>query len=122
MAETKALANDRPQAGGEMLPPVQPPTSGFLLQLFFIPLVIVLIIVVVWMLFSWLANMGATPRELIRELSRRNNASWQRAVTLAEILQAAPTGDPNGVRQDRQMAAELSRILKDVYNSGAKDD
>lgn len=122
MSEANLPPTDRSRQGAEVLPPVQPPTSGFLLQLFFIPLVIVLIIVVVWMLFSWLAHMGTSPRELVRELSRRNNASWQRAVTLAQILESAPTGDPNGVRHDRQMAGELARILKDVYDSGAKDD
>lgn len=112
----------KPQPGAEVLPPVQPPTSGFLLQLFFIPLLIVLIIVVVWMLFSWLAHMGSTPQELVKELSRRNNASWQRAVTLAEMLDAAPTGAEMGLRRDRVMAGELARILKEVYESGAKDE
>ena len=71
MSDSKSSATYRPQPGGAVLPPVQPPTSGFLLQLFFIPMVIVLIIVVVWMLFSWLAHKGATPRELVKELSRR---------------------------------------------------
>jgi hypothetical protein len=122
MTEIKPIATTRPETGNEVLPPVQPPTSGFLLQLFFIPLVIVLIIVVVWMLFSWLAHMGTSPRELVKEIRGRNNASWQRAVTLAEILDAAPTGDSNGVRRDRPMASELSQILIDVYRSGAKDE
>ncbi len=110
------------EPGGEVLPPVQPPTSGFLLQLFFIPLVIVLIIVVVWMLFSWLAHMGTTPRELVKEITHRNNGSWQRAVTLAEMLDAAPTGSANGIRRDKQMASELSRILLDIHKSGVKDE
>lgn len=122
MSETKSAAPGRLQPGGEVLPPVQPPTSGFLLQLFFIPLVIVVIIVVVWMLFSWLAHMGASPRELAKEISGRNNASWQRAVTLAEMLDAAPTGQPNGVRRDREMAADLAGKLEDARKSGAKDD
>jgi hypothetical protein len=122
MSEQQTLATAKREVGGEVLPPVQPPTSGFLLQLFLIPLLIVFIIVVVWMLFSWLAHMGTTPRELVKEIKGRNNSSWQRAVTLAEILDAAPTGDANGVRRDRQMATDLSRILKDVYASGAKDE
>lgn len=110
------------EPSGEVLPPVQPPTSGFLLQLFFIPLVIVLTIVVVWMLFSWLAHMGTSPKELVREITHRNNGSWQRAVTLAEMLDAAPTGSANGIRRDKQMAAELARILTDIHKSGAKDE
>lgn len=122
MYEQPTSAKMPPERGGEVLPPVQAPTSGFLLQLFFIPLLIVLIIVVVWMLFSWLAHMGSSPRELAKEISGRNNASWQRAVTLAEMLDAAPTNTANGVRRDREMAQDLSRKLQEFRQSGAKDE
>lgn len=122
MSDLRMPPKPTPQLGGEALPPVQAPTSGFLLQLFFIPLLIVIIIVVVWMLFSWLAHMGASPRELAKEISGRNNASWQRAVTLAEMLDAAPTGAANGVRRDREMALDLARKLDEARESGAKDE
>lgn len=122
MSDQRVPANTQRDLGNEALPPVQAPTSGFLLQLFFIPLIIVLIIVVVWMLFSWLAHMGTSPRELAKEISGRNNASWQRAVTLAEMLDAAATGVPNGVRRDREMASDLARKLDEVRQSGAKDE
>ena len=35
----------RPLVGDELLPPVEPPSAGFIVQLFVIPAVIVLIIV-----------------------------------------------------------------------------
>jgi hypothetical protein len=41
-----------------VLPPVEAPSAGFLLQLFFIPMVIVTIIVSIWAMFSWLVHLG----------------------------------------------------------------
>ena len=40
------------------LPPVEAPTGTFILQLFLIPLLIVSIVVVLWLMFSWVAHMG----------------------------------------------------------------
>ncbi len=48
----------------QQLPPVKPPSPAFLMQLFFIPLIIVTIIVMVWLMFSWLAHMGTKPEQL----------------------------------------------------------
>ena len=46
------------RGNGKSLPPVSPPTGTFILQLFLIPLMIVTIVVVLWLLFSWVAHMG----------------------------------------------------------------
>jgi hypothetical protein len=54
---------------GHSLPPVEPPTATFILQLFLIPLTIVASVVVLWLLFSWMAHMGRDdPSTLIRDL------------------------------------------------------
>ena len=38
------------------LPPVEAPTGSFILQLFLIPLVIVTMVVLLWLMFSWRPN------------------------------------------------------------------
>lgn len=100
------------------LPPVEPPSAGFLIQLFVIPMMIVLIIVLVWLMFSWLAHMGSNPRELVRDLKRLNEASWQRALTLADLLR---NPDYDELKRDPELAAELAQILEDQLDAGRRD-
>src|SRR5215470_18291586 len=94
----------------DALPPVEPPSAGFLVQLFLIPGIIVAIIVVVWLLFHWLAQMGNDPREYVRKLRGNNEVRWQAAVNLAGALHGA-AGDEIG--RDSTLAAELAQILKE---------
>jgi HEAT repeat protein len=78
------------------------------MQLFFIPLIIVAILVGVWMMFSWLAHMGSRPDQLIRNFERINDGTWQDALTLANMLRD-PSND--SVRRDSQLAARLASFL-----------
>ena len=103
----------------DRLPPVEPPTAGFILQLFVIPLVIVTIIVMVWLMFSWLAHMGSNPREMVRDLRRLNDASWQRALTLAELLRNPQYAE---LKEDVELADELSDVLQRQLDAGRADD
>src|SRR5688572_9788255 len=77
---------NRSASGLDHLPPVEPPNARFLIQLFLIPLIIVMIIVAVWLMFSWLAHLGSDPKTLITDLKRLNQSSWQKAMTLADLL------------------------------------
>ena len=92
----------------DMLPPVQPPAASFIMQLFLIPLLIVSVIVGVWMLVSWVANMGTQPTELVNDIEHLNHASWQKALTLANTLR-----DPRfeHLREDPALAARVSTLL-----------
>lgn len=102
-------ANKPPPIDDRPLPPVEPPSPGFILQLFVIPLVIVTIIVMVWLMFSWLAHMGSDPQELVRDLRTPNQASWQKALTLAELLRDPSYED---LKRDVGIATELARVLE----------
>ena len=67
------------------LPPVQPPSAGFLMQLFVIPMVIVVVIVMVSLMFNWLAHMGTRPEQLVQELGRDPTTE-----EIADELKVAP--------------------------------
>src|SRR6186997_1424183 len=101
------------------LPPVQPPTMGFILQLFVIPMVIVTIIVLIWLLFNWLAHMGSNPVELVSDLKKLNDSSWQKALTLADLLR---NPQYEHLKRDPALARELSNVLEGQIKEGRMEE
>ncbi|MFM8635906.1 MAG: HEAT repeat domain-containing protein [Planctomycetia bacterium] len=99
----------------DSLPPVEPPSAGFLVQLFLVPAIIVAIIVCVWLAFHWLAHLGNDPQAYVRTLRRANEGRWQAALNLANDLRG-----PGGaaLKNDEPLAGELGRILADEAASG----
>jgi HEAT repeat protein len=94
------------------LPPVEAPTGTFILQLFLIPLLIVSIVVMVWLLFSWMANMGQdNPKTLVEALARGDDSSWQRAYQLADLLRS-PDPKYDALRRDSSLAGQLATMLE----------
>ncbi|MDX1961743.1 MAG: HEAT repeat domain-containing protein [Pirellulales bacterium] len=102
----KASGNYSPDRA---LPPVQAPTTGFLVQLFVIPGLIVLAIVLVWLLFNWLAHMGSNPQAELAALKLNNAGRWQSAYNLSEQLRQDQAGI---IRGDPKFAAELAGVLE----------
>ena len=70
----------------DSLPPVEPPSAAFLVQLFLVPALIVGIIVFVWLAFHWLAQLGNDPEGYVRALKRPSEGRWQAALNLANDL------------------------------------
>lgn len=101
------------------LPPVQPPTMGFILQLFVIPMVIVTIIVLIWLLFNWLAHMGSNPVELVADLKKLNDSSWQKALTLADLLRNPQYAH---LKKDPALARELANVLDSQIQQGLMEE
>jgi HEAT repeat protein len=94
-------------AAGDSLPAVEPPSAGFILQLFIVPAVMVIIIVAVWLMFNWLAHMGDDPQSYVDALRRGNVARWQAAVNLANAMRR-----PNSkLKKDVALATDLSKLL-----------
>ena len=115
----KPLA-DRPRV--ESLPPVEAPTTTFLLQLFLIPLLIVSIVVLLWLMFSWMAHMGQdNPQELVKSLARGDDSSWQRAYQLADLLRS-PDPKYDALRRDPKLAGELAAFLEKDLNVAARGE
>lgn len=99
----------------DFLPPVEPPSAGFLVQLFLVPAVIVAIIVSVWLAFHWIAHLGNDPQALVRTLRRDNEGRWQAALNLANDLRG-----PGGaaLKADESLARDLGQVLDDELKSG----
>ncbi|MFM7207615.1 MAG: HEAT repeat domain-containing protein [Planctomycetaceae bacterium] len=97
------------------LPTVEPPSAGFLVQLFVVPLSIVACgLFVVWG-FYWLAQMGNDPESYVRALRRNNEGRWQVALNFANDLRG-----PGGakLKGDPELARDLAGILADEVASG----
>ena len=74
-----------PLSPNDALPPVEPPSAGFIVQLFVIPAVIVAIIIIVWATFNWLAHMGSDPRAHVEAL-KRNSSKQDTGISLRDGL------------------------------------
>lgn len=101
----------RPELSDD-LPPVQPPSAGFIVQLFVVPGLIVLAVVAVWALFGRIAAGEQDWRKLALELQSPNTHIRNRAMYgLAQVL------DQDRVRgtQGQQLASnpEIVRGLSD---------
>jgi len=107
--------SQRRLSADDALPPVEPPSAAFLVQLFLVPGLIVAIIVCVWLAFHWLAHLGNDPQAYVRTLQRDNEGRWQAALNLANDLRG-----PGGaaLKQDESLARELGRILAEETASG----
>src|SRR5262245_20971937 len=107
VSDAPAAEGER-QRGGASLPPVSPPTATFILQLFLIPLLIVTIVVVLWLLFSWVAHMGRdNAGDLAKAIIRDDTASWQRAYELADLLHSRDRRYA-GLSKDSERARSLA--------------
>lgn len=98
----------------EHLPPVEPPSAGFIIQLFVVPALIVLVIVGVWLLFGKLASGEQDWRKLTAELASHNeHIRWRAALGLAQLLKADAELGSEGQHLARhpQVAEELSRLF-----------
>ncbi|HEX4143436.1 MAG TPA: HEAT repeat domain-containing protein [Pirellulales bacterium] len=107
-----------PDVPGDVLPPVEPPSAGFILQLFVVPGIIVVIIVMVWMLFHWVVRTGSDPHEYVLAMQRENDNSWQAAVNLANALRT-PGTEGTELRQNAKMAGELAAMLASQIEAGS---
>jgi HEAT repeat protein len=106
----------------DALPPVEPPSAGFILQLFVVPGVIVVIIVIVLLMFNWLAQKGNDPRAYIDQLQRNNAVRWQAAVNLANALREPHSSAGQELKGDRVTAQKLADILDTEIATGSMDE
>jgi hypothetical protein len=106
----------------DALPPVEPPSAGFILQLFIVPGVIVVVVVMIWLMFNWLAHMGNDSDAFVRALSRNNEARWQAAFNLANALRAERGSRQPQLTVDKRLAEQLAGILDSEIDAGSMDE
>ncbi|MEO6809636.1 MAG: HEAT repeat domain-containing protein [Isosphaeraceae bacterium] len=89
------------------LPPVEPPTAGFIIQLFVIPALVVAVVVVVWLLFGRLAGGERDAMDYVKLIRSENpNRRWRAAYELASLIQNEPK-----LASDSALLGELTALL-----------
>ncbi len=105
----------------DALPPVEPPNASFILQLFVVPGIIVVVVVMIWLMFNWLAQMGNDRDAFVRALSRNNEARWQAAFNLANALRGERGSSNPKLTNDPELAKQLAGILDSEIAAGSMD-
>ena len=116
-----ATADDLP----EDLPPVEPPSAGFIMQLFLVPGLIVAAVIAVWALFGKLSTSEQDWRQLVAEVRSNNeHRRWRGATGLAQMLRSdVELGDSgNQLSTNPQIAKELATLLTELLNESAQDE
>jgi HEAT repeats len=88
------------------LPPVEPPSAGFVIQLFVIPALVVVVVIVVWLLFGKLAGGERDAMDYVSKL-RSPSANWRLAFELASLIQHDPK-----IGADPLLLGELTDLLE----------
>ena len=111
----------RPLAADELLPPVEPPSASFILQLFVVPAVIVLVVVMLGWVVTSLATSGERdPEEIVAKLRSSSQNRWQEAFELANALRTDQRKP--GLKDNEQLASELAKLLDDELTVGRTED
>ncbi|HEY3393772.1 MAG TPA: HEAT repeat domain-containing protein [Lacipirellulaceae bacterium] len=120
-ANAQIASNSLAPAGDESLPPVEPPSAAFLIQLFVVPALIVLVIVGVWLSVNWLIRRtSGDPNHLIDGLEQGPSvARWQRASELADMLRNKRFAE---FKRNKEAAANLARILNREIDQATSED
>jgi len=108
------------------LPPVTPPSAGFIVQLFLIPAMIVAAVIGVWALFGQLASSEINVDRLVQELGSSNeHRRWRSALELSQVLKneriALPT-DGQLLSERRDIAEALTGLLQESLELDVVED
>ncbi len=77
-------------------------------QLYVLPLLIVVLLVGGWMFVSWLLNADQDPQSLVRGMQEPGLRSWQKAFALSQLLHDP---DHDALKDDVPLCRELVAIL-----------
>ncbi len=113
--------SDRAITADQLLPPVEPPNARFIMQLFIVPALIVLCVVMVWFLFGWLASRGETDTSgILKALRSSSHARWQAANELAHMLQLEKRYPQ--LKENSTLASGLAQLLGETLEAGNEDE
>jgi len=94
---------------GDQLPHVEPPSAGFILQLFVVPLILVTILVAfIWFFFGGPGGGPRTAEDFIEALRSSNDKyRWKTAEHLAQVLQR-----DEELARDVKLALAIAELLE----------
>ena len=105
----------------ELLPPVEPPSAGFIIQLFVIPAVIVAAVVAVWFVIETLARRGEQdPAQIVKALRSNNQARFQQAKELADMLRL-PQRYPE-LKASHDLSHKIAAYVDELVAAGRPED
>ena len=89
------------------LPPVEPPSAGFIVQLFVIPAIVVSVVIAVWLLFGKLAGGERDVNEYVRIIRSENaNRRFRAAYELASLIT-----NEKQLARDPKLLGDLTELL-----------
>ena len=88
MSHSDQAPDVHPPASDEELPPVEPPSAGFFVQLFLLPALLVVGIMTVWFLFGKLAGADQSIEDYVAIIKSDRKDRWKAADDLARLLRA----------------------------------
>lgn len=109
----------------EHLPPVEPPSAGFIVQLFLVPAIIVAAVIGLYLLFGKLAAGDTDWRQLVSDIKSDNpNVRWRAALNLAEGLDAdeARGADGQHLAEIPEIAAALNDLTLQQLKTTVRND
>lgn len=107
------------------LPPVKPPSAGFIVQLFVVPALIVMAVVGVWALFGRMASSQQDWERLVDKLRSPNEQiQWRAALGLAQMLRSDQSLGENGqqLAGNERAARELAEMFDKQLLSTREND
>jgi HEAT repeat protein len=112
----------------EDLPPVEPPSAGFIVQLFVVPALIVSVICGVYFLFARAVATEQDWRQLVADVKSENpHVRWRAALGLSQALEAdrqrrlqaggMPTTTTPPLSENKDIAAALSELYDGLIST-----
>lgn len=126
--EDAPTAEGGESSGAELpddLPPVEPPSAGFILQLFLVPGLIVAAVIGVWALFGKMSSSEQDWRQQIVEMRSNNeHRRWRGANGLAQMLRADIELGKDGQKLSKNpaIAKELTELFSDLLAETGRDE
>jgi hypothetical protein len=100
------------------LPPVDPPTAGFIVQLFVIPAVVVCVVIAVWLLFGKMAGGERGVNEYVAIIRSENaNRRFRAAYELASLIT-----NEKSLAVDPKLLGDLTELLNSELNQTTGDN
>lgn len=109
----------RPLNPADVLPPVEPPSAGFIVKLFLIPAVIVGAVISVLGVIYWIRSAGEDVGRYVDALERNDEGRWQAAVNLSNAL--IKKGNEK-YRGDPELLKRVTSVFEGELAKGSMDD